>query len=118
MIEAVAGFIDAGRARFIAVDGNSVSGHSDPVVVDSPPVPIIDEPNAAGGTDYATAARAILAEIGTEMRHCGSAARLASWAGVCPGMRKVRASGVRAPCVISITFGEIVRYRRVLRHQS
>jgi transposase len=33
----------------------------------------------------ATAARAILAEIGTEMRHCGSAARLASWTGVCPG---------------------------------
>lgn len=33
----------------------------------------------------ATAARAILAEIGTEMRHFGSAARLASWAGVCPG---------------------------------
>jgi transposase len=33
----------------------------------------------------ATVARAILAEIGTEMRHVGSAARLASWAGVCPG---------------------------------
>jgi transposase len=33
----------------------------------------------------ATAARAILAEIGTKMRHFGSAARLASWAGVCPG---------------------------------
>jgi transposase len=33
----------------------------------------------------ATAARAILAEIGPAMRHCGSAARLASWAGVCPG---------------------------------
>jgi transposase len=33
----------------------------------------------------ATAARAILAEIGTEMRHFGSAARLASWTGVCPG---------------------------------
>jgi transposase len=33
----------------------------------------------------ATAARAILAEIGTAMRHFGSAARLASWAGVCPG---------------------------------
>jgi transposase len=32
-----------------------------------------------------TAARAILAEIGTEMHHFGSAARLASWAGVCPG---------------------------------
>jgi transposase len=32
-----------------------------------------------------TAARAILAEIGTVMRHCGSAAWLASWAGVCPG---------------------------------
>src|SRR5713101_290758 len=32
-----------------------------------------------------TAARAILAEIGTEMQHFGSAARLASWAGVCPG---------------------------------
>jgi transposase len=33
----------------------------------------------------ATAARALLAEIGTEMRPCGAAARLASGAGVCPG---------------------------------
>ena len=31
------------------------------------------------------AARDILAEIGTDMRRCGDAARLASWAGVCPG---------------------------------
>jgi transposase len=33
----------------------------------------------------ATAARAILAEIGTDMSRFGSASRLASWAGVCPG---------------------------------
>ena len=33
----------------------------------------------------ATAARAILAEIGTAMRHFGAAARLAAWAGVGPG---------------------------------
>lgn len=33
----------------------------------------------------ATAARAILAEIGTDMSRFGSDARLASWAGVCPG---------------------------------
>jgi transposase len=33
----------------------------------------------------ATAARAILAEIGTDMTRFGSDARLASWAGVCPG---------------------------------
>jgi transposase len=33
----------------------------------------------------ATAARAILAEIGTDMSRFGTAARLASWAGVCPG---------------------------------
>lgn len=32
-----------------------------------------------------TAARAILAEIGSDMSRFGSAARLASWAGVCPG---------------------------------
>jgi len=31
------------------------------------------------------AARAILAEIGTDMSRFGDAARLASWAGVCPG---------------------------------
>ena len=31
------------------------------------------------------AARDILAEIGTDMRRFGDAARLASWAGVCPG---------------------------------
>jgi transposase len=33
----------------------------------------------------ATAARAILAEIGTDMSRFGSDTRLASWAGVCPG---------------------------------
>jgi transposase len=33
----------------------------------------------------ATAARMILAEIGIDMSRFGSAARLASWAGVCPG---------------------------------
>jgi transposase len=32
-----------------------------------------------------TAARIILSEIGTDMRRFGSAARLCSWAGVCPG---------------------------------
>jgi transposase len=32
-----------------------------------------------------TAAREVLAEIGTEMSHFGSAARLAAWAGVSPG---------------------------------
>ena len=31
------------------------------------------------------AARDILAEIGTDMSRFGDAARLASWAGVCPG---------------------------------
>ena len=33
----------------------------------------------------ATTARAIIAEIGTDMQRFGSAARLASWAGICPG---------------------------------
>jgi transposase len=33
----------------------------------------------------ATAARAILAEMGTDITRFGSDARLASWAGVCPG---------------------------------
>jgi transposase len=32
-----------------------------------------------------TAARDMLAEMGTDMPRCGDAARLASWAGVCPG---------------------------------
>lgn len=32
-----------------------------------------------------TAARAIIAEIGTDMQRFGSAGRLASWAGMCPG---------------------------------
>ena len=33
----------------------------------------------------ATAARVILAESGTDMSRCGTDARLASWAGLCPG---------------------------------
>jgi hypothetical protein len=40
--------------------------------------------NFAGSADI-MAARDILAEIGTDMRRFGDAARLASWAGVCPG---------------------------------
>jgi len=50
----------------------------------APWAPPLEQLTSSPGVE-ATAARAILAEIGTEMRHLGSAARLASWAGVCPG---------------------------------
>jgi transposase len=50
----------------------------------APVAPQLEQLTSMPGVE-ATAARAILAEIGTEMRHCGSAARLASWTGVCPG---------------------------------
>jgi transposase len=50
----------------------------------APLAPQLEQLTSIPGVE-ATAARAILAEIGTEMRHFGSAARLASWAGVCPG---------------------------------
>ena len=50
----------------------------------APLAPQLEQLTSLPGVE-ATAARAILAEIGTEMRHFGSAARLASWAGVCPG---------------------------------
>jgi transposase len=50
----------------------------------APLAPQMEQLTSIPGVE-ATAARAVLAEIGTEMRHFGSAARLASWAGVCPG---------------------------------
>jgi transposase len=50
----------------------------------APLVPQMEPLTSIPGVEM-TAARAILAEIGTEMRHFGSAARLASWAVVCPG---------------------------------
>jgi transposase len=50
----------------------------------APLAPQMEQLTSIPGVE-ATAARAILAEIGMEMRYCGSAARLASWAGVCPG---------------------------------
>jgi transposase len=50
----------------------------------APLAPLLEQLTRIPGVE-ATAARAILAEIGTAMRHFGSAARLASWAGVCPG---------------------------------
>jgi transposase len=50
----------------------------------APLAPQMEQLTSIPGVE-ATAARAILAEIGTEMRHFGPAARLASWAGVCPG---------------------------------
>lgn len=50
----------------------------------APLAPQLEQLTSIPGVE-ATAARAILAEIGTAMRHFGSAARLASWAGVCPG---------------------------------
>jgi len=50
----------------------------------APLAPQMEQLTSIPGVE-APAARAILAEIGTEMRHVGSVARLASWAGVCPG---------------------------------
>jgi transposase len=50
----------------------------------APLAPQLEPLTSLPGVD-ATAARAILAEMGTAMRHFGSAARLAAWAGVCPG---------------------------------
>jgi transposase len=50
----------------------------------TPLAPQMEQLTSIPGVE-ATAARAILAEIGTAMRHFGSAARLASWAGMCPG---------------------------------
>jgi transposase len=50
----------------------------------APLAPQMEQLTSIPGVE-ATAAWAILAEIGTEMRHFGSPARLASWAGVCLG---------------------------------
>jgi transposase len=50
----------------------------------APVAPQMEQLTSIPGIE-ATAARAILAEIGTEMRHFGSADWIASWAGVCPG---------------------------------
>jgi transposase len=50
----------------------------------APLAPQMEQRTSIPGVE-AAAARAILAEIGAEMRHVGSAARLASGAGVCPG---------------------------------
>jgi transposase len=50
----------------------------------APLAPQMEQLTSLPGVE-ATAGRAILAEIGTEMHHFGSATRLASWAGVCPG---------------------------------
>ena len=50
----------------------------------APLEPQITQLDSIPGVDK-IAARDILAEIGTEMSRFGSAARLASWAGVCPG---------------------------------
>jgi transposase len=58
----------------------------------APLAPQMEQLTSIPGVE-ATAARAILAEIGTEMRHCGSAARLASWAGVWPGAAPAAALG-------------------------
>jgi transposase len=50
----------------------------------TPLAPQLEQLTSIPGVE-ATAARALLADIGTAMRHLGSAARLAAWAGVCPG---------------------------------
>ncbi len=50
----------------------------------TPLAPQMEQLTSIPGVEV-TAARAILAEIGTVMRHFGAAARLASWAGVGPG---------------------------------
>lgn len=53
-------------------------------VLVTPLAPQVEQLVSIPGVE-ATAARQILAEIGTDMRRFGSDARLASWAGVCPG---------------------------------
>jgi len=50
----------------------------------APLAPQIEQLDSIPGISE-TAAREILAEIGTDMQRFGSDARLASWAGVCPG---------------------------------
>ena len=50
----------------------------------APLTPQIEQLSSLPGVEV-TAARAILAEIGTDMSRFGSDARLASWAGLCPG---------------------------------
>jgi hypothetical protein len=50
----------------------------------APLQPQITQLDSIPGVD-ATAARAVLAEIGTDMSRFGADARLASWAGICPG---------------------------------
>ena len=47
----------AGTYYFYAMDGASRSDYSGPLNVDSPPVPVIEDPDALGGLDYATASR-------------------------------------------------------------
>lgn len=45
-----------GSYRFYAVDGSEVSPLTEPLLIRAAPMPIIEEPDAAGGLDYATAA--------------------------------------------------------------
>lgn len=46
-----------GRYHFFANDGGANSAHSAPLTIDARPQPVVIEPNAAGGTDYAEAVR-------------------------------------------------------------
>jgi hypothetical protein len=46
-----------GVYHFYADDGGAVSSHSGPLTVDARPQPIVLEPNAAGGADYASVVR-------------------------------------------------------------
>lgn len=47
----------AGNYRFFADDDGTTSQHSEPLTIDARPQPVIMQPDAAGGTDYARAVR-------------------------------------------------------------
>lgn len=46
-----------GRYHFFANDGGTNSAHSAPLTIDARPQPVVIEPNAAGGADYAEVVR-------------------------------------------------------------
>ena len=46
-----------GTYRLYAVDSGTTSAYSEPIVIDARPTPVIDNPDIAGGSDFATVVR-------------------------------------------------------------
>lgn len=74
--------MEPGTYRFYATAGGTTTGYSAPLTIDAPPLPVITDPDEAGGEDHATAVLGDAWDMSqtTDVAQLGNAANV-SWSG-------------------------------------